>query len=115
MLTIWGRKTSSNVQALMWCVGELGLEYHRHDVGHHFGGLDTQVFWDLNPNRAIPVLQYGTDPPLWETGAILRYLANLYGAELFWPQDPVKQAEVDKWADWAKINLAMAFTVPVFW
>ncbi|MCL7866699.1 glutathione S-transferase, partial [Klebsiella pneumoniae] len=24
MLTIWGRKTSSNVQALMWCVGELG-------------------------------------------------------------------------------------------
>ncbi len=23
MLTIWGRKTSSNVQALMWCVGEL--------------------------------------------------------------------------------------------
>ncbi|MBK0647209.1 glutathione S-transferase, partial [Klebsiella pneumoniae] len=27
MLTIWGRKTSSNVQALMWCVGELGLDY----------------------------------------------------------------------------------------
>ncbi|MCP5883275.1 glutathione S-transferase, partial [Klebsiella pneumoniae] len=29
MLTIWGRKTSSNVQALMWCVGELGLDYLR--------------------------------------------------------------------------------------
>ena len=27
MLTIWGRKTSSNVQALMWCVGELGLAW----------------------------------------------------------------------------------------
>lgn len=24
MLEIWGRATSSNVQALMWCVGELG-------------------------------------------------------------------------------------------
>ncbi|MGQ7948941.1 glutathione S-transferase, partial [Providencia huashanensis] len=23
MLTVWGRKTSSNVQALMWCIGEL--------------------------------------------------------------------------------------------
>ena len=34
MLTIWGRKTSSNVQALMWCVGELGLPYTRHDAGH---------------------------------------------------------------------------------
>jgi hypothetical protein len=27
MLTVWGRKTSSNVQALMWCIGELGLAY----------------------------------------------------------------------------------------
>ena len=25
VLTVWGRKTSSNVQALMWCIGELGL------------------------------------------------------------------------------------------
>lgn len=115
MLTIWGRKTSSNVQALMWCVGELGLEYHRHDVGHHHGGLDTPAFRDLNPNRTIPVLQDGTNPPLWETGAILRYLADRYGSDTFWPHDPVQRAEVDKWAEWAKINVAMAFTVPVFW
>jgi glutathione S-transferase len=41
MLTIWGRKTSSNVQALMWCVGELGLSYERIDAGHRYGGTDT--------------------------------------------------------------------------
>ena len=41
MLTIWGRKTSSNVQALMWCVGEFGLDYLRFDVGHHYGGTDS--------------------------------------------------------------------------
>jgi hypothetical protein len=29
MLTVWGRKTSSNVQALMWCIGELGLAFER--------------------------------------------------------------------------------------
>lgn len=115
MLTIWGRKTSSNVQALMWCVGELGLHYQRHDLGHHFGGLETDIFRALNPNRTIPVLQDGGDPPLWETGAILRYLANRYGRESFWPTDPIRRAEVDKWAEWAKINVAMAFTVPVFW
>lgn len=115
MLTIWGRKTSSNVQALMWCIGELGLEYHRHDVGHHFGGLDTQAFGKLNPNRTIPVLQDGANPPLWETGAILRYLADCYAPDTFWPKDPVQRADVDKWAEWAKINVAMGFTVPVFW
>lgn len=54
-------------------------------------------------------------PPLWETGAILRYLANRYGSEDFWPQDAEKKANVDRWAEWAKINVAMAFTAPVFW
>ncbi len=43
MLTIWGRKTSSNVQALMWCVGELGLDYLRFDVGHRYGGTDSEA------------------------------------------------------------------------
>lgn len=45
MLTIWGRKTSSNVQALMWCVGELGLDYLRFDVGHRYGGTDSEAFY----------------------------------------------------------------------
>ncbi len=68
MLKVWGRKTSSNVQAVMWCIGELGLSYRRHDIGHRFGGTDTDAFGALNPNRTVPVLQDGTDPPLWETG-----------------------------------------------
>ncbi|MFA3916041.1 glutathione S-transferase family protein [Ruegeria hyattellae] len=115
MLTIWGRRTSSNVQALMWCVGELDLPYTRHDAGHRFGGLDSDDFALLNPNRTIPVLQDGDDDPIWETGAILRYLASRYGGGTFWPGAPGLRAQVDKWADWAKLNVAMAFTVPVFW
>lgn len=115
MLTIWGRKTSSNVQALMWCVGELGLPYTRHDSGHIHGGLDTEAFGALNPNRTVPVLQDGEDAPIWETGAILRYLAARYGDDRFWPQDPARRAQIDKWAEWAKISVAMAFTGPVFW
>ncbi len=99
----------------MWCVGELGLEYRRHDLGHHFGGLDTAAFRALNPNLTIPVLQDGDNPPLWETGAILRYLAAQYGDLAFWPSDPTRRATIDKWAEWAKLNVAMAFTVPVFW
>ena len=48
MLTVWGRKTSSNVQALMWCIGELGLQTfriersllpHRHVDGVHSAHL----------------------------------------------------------------------------
>lgn len=115
MLTVWGRKTSSNVQALMWCIGEMELPYVRHDIGHKYKGTETDFYYSLNPNRTVPVLQDGTAPPLWETGAILRYLANRYGAESFWPSDDIQKANIDKWAEWSKINVATAFNLPVFW
>lgn len=115
MLTIWGRKTSSNVQALMWCVGELGLDYLRFDVGHRYGGTDGEAFYQLNPNRTVPVLQDGDNPPLWETGAILRYLASRYANDAFWPGDLLARTEVDRWAEWSKQNIALGFTAPVFW
>lgn len=114
MIRVWGRKTSSNVQAVMWCLGELGLAHDRIDLGHRYGGTDRPDFLARNPNGTIPVLEDG-GAPIWETGAILRYLAALYGPESFWPSDPVRRSQVDMWADWAKINVAMAFTVPVFW
>lgn len=115
MLTIWGRATSSNVQALMWCVGELGLPHVRHDVGHRHGGNDTPAFLATNPNGTVPVLRDGDGDPIWETGAILRYLAARHAAPPFWPADLSSRTRVDQWAEWAKINVAMAFTAPVFW
>lgn len=114
-LTVWGRKSSSNVQALMWCIGELGLPYARHDVGHRYGGNDTPEFLAMNPNGTVPVLRDGDSTPLWETGAILRYLANRYGSDPFWPADLLERAHVDKWAEWSKINVTLGFTAPIFW
>ena len=115
MLTVWGRKTSSNVQALMWCIGELGLAYERHDAGHRYGGTDTPSFLAMNPNGTVPVLRDGAGEPIWETGAILRYLAAHYGSAPFWPRDDVARARIDQWAEWAKINITLGFTAPIFW
>ena len=115
MLKIWGRASSSNVQALMWCVGELGLEHERIDAGFVYGVVDQPFFRAMNPNGTVPTLIDGDHPPLWETGAILRDLASVYASDDFWPQDPVRRAEVDKWAEWAKINIALNFTAPIFW
>jgi glutathione S-transferase len=115
MLTVWGRKTSSNVQALMWCIGELGLAYERHDAGHRYGGTDTPSFLAMNPNGTVPVLRDGAGEPIWETGAILRYLAGRYGSAPFWPSDGFARTRVDQWAEWAKINITLGFTAPIFW
>jgi glutathione S-transferase len=115
MLTVWGRKSSSNVQALMWCIGELGLDYERVDAGFIYGVVDTPAYLAMNPNGTVPTIKDGDGPALWETGAILRYLANQYAAEDFWPGDPTARADIDRWAEWSKINIAANFTSPVFW
>lgn len=114
MFTVYGRATSSNVQALLWAMEELGLTYDRVDCGEVYGGLDTPEFLAMNPHGRIPVLKIG-DTALFETGAILRYLASEHGKETFWPANPLARARVDMWAEWAKHSVASRFTGPVFW
>lgn len=114
MLTIWGRTDSSNVQAVLWAATELGLPYERLDAGQRFGVTDTPAFIAMNPNRTVPVVKDGDSMPLWESGAILRYLASRYAPDSFWPADPLARADVDRWAEWAKLNLAIPFGEKIF-
>ena len=99
----------------MWCIGELGLTCERVDAGLSYGVVDTPEYLSMNPNGTVPTLQDGDNPPLWESGAILRYLANSYADDAFWPANPQARANVDKWAEWSKLNIASKFTAPVFW
>ena len=99
----------------MWCVAELNLEHERYDCGHRFGGLNTAEFLALNPNGTIPVIRDDDGEPIWETGAILRYLATRYADQAFWPREISARTRVDQWAEWAKLNVALLFTGPVFW
>ena len=114
MLTVYGRATSSNVQLVMWTIGELGLECERLDFGHAYGGTDTPAFLAMNPNGRVPVLRDG-GLVMFESGAIARYLAGRYGSDPFWPVDPVERARLDMWAEWVKVTLAPAFARPIFW
>lgn len=115
MRTVYGRTTSSNVQVVMWALAELGLDCARLDYGHAHGGLETEDFALMNPHRKIPVLRDG-DLVIWESSAILRYLAARYGdGGGFWPADPGARARVDMWAEWGKTTLVAAFTHPIFW
>ena len=103
MITVWGRATSVNVQAVMWALAELGIACERIDVGGAFGGLDTPEFRAMNPNGRIPVLR-DRDVFLWESAAIVRYLGAQYGSGGFWPADPLSRAKLDKWAEWMKTS-----------
>ena len=117
MLKVWGRRNSINVQKVMWMVGELGLAHEHIDAGGRFGGLDTEEFTAMNPNRRIPVIDDDIDGGgtiVWESHSIVRYLAAKYGAGTFWPTDPGERAKSDMWMDWTLADLQPAF-IGVFW
>ena len=115
MLKVWGRASSANVQCVMWCIAELELPYERIDAGLMYGVNNTEEYLAMNPNGTVPVLIDGDGPPLWESGAVVRYLANVYGKDPFWPSDPVARADVDRWAEWGKVSVQMNFNGPIFW
>jgi len=58
----------------------------------------------LNPNAMVPVLK-DDDFVMWESNAILRYLANAYGGEWLYPHHPQTRAPVDQWMDWQSTEL----------
>ena len=74
-IRVYGRASSSNVQACMWGCAELGVDVARLDYGENFASLDTPEYRALNPHGKIPVLQLSDGTALFETPAILRYLA----------------------------------------
>ena len=57
MIKIWGRNTSSNVQKVMWAVGEIGLPHERIDVGGSFGKNREAAYLAMNPNGLVPTLR----------------------------------------------------------
>ncbi|MGH6960833.1 MAG: glutathione S-transferase, partial [Dongiaceae bacterium] len=105
MLTVWGRTNSLNVQKAMWTIGELDLPHRRRDVGGKFGGLDTEAYGRLNPNRRIPVID-DDGVVVWESNAIVRYLAARYGQGSLWAVDPGARAAADQWMDWMQTTLS---------
>lgn len=103
MIRLWGRKSSINVQKVLWCLAELGLEegkdFERIDAGLHFGKNRTPEFLALNPNGLVPTLQDG-DLVLWESNTILRYLAREYDKSKRFPAEITSQYQSEKWMDW---------------
>jgi len=104
MLKVWGRKTSINVQKVMWVVGELDLAHERIDVGGAFGGLDSPEFEALTPHGRIPVIQDG-DTVVWESNAVVRYLAAQYDEDGLAPSGAGARAQADQWMDWHATTL----------
>src|SRR5262249_1338741 len=114
MIKIWGRNTSVNVQKVMWAVGELGLAHERIDVGGAFGKNREPAYLAMNPNGLVPTLEEEDGFTLWESNAVVRYLAGKYGPGRLAPADPKERARASSWMDW-QLTVAHPPLTPVFW
>ena len=103
MMRLWGRKSSINVQKVLWCLAELGLkegiDFERIDAGLQFGIVRSPEFLKLNPNGLVPTLE-DADIVLWESNTIMRYLAVQYDKNKRFPADTKSQYGSEKWMDW---------------
>jgi glutathione S-transferase len=103
MLKLLGRKTSGNVQKVLFYLEETGTAYEREDYGRQFNNTQTPEYLKLNPNARVPTLVDG-DLVIWESNTILRYLARKAKSPLY-PSDLAARTHVERWMDWQLGNL----------
>ena len=113
MLKIWGRISSVNVQKVVWCADEIGLQYERVDAGGSFGQTRTAEYLAMNPNALVPTID-DDGFVLYESNAIVRYLAGRHSADKLWPTDLRKRADADRWMEWQSTSFTPAMR-DVFW
>ena len=114
MIKIWGRNTSSNVQKVMWAIGEIGLPHQRIDVGGPFGKNREPAYLTMNPNGLVPTLEEEDGFLLWESNTIVRYLAAKHKARGLEPADLCTRALASKWMDW-QLAVAGPAIFACFW
>lgn len=97
MLKLLGRKTSGNVQKVLFMLEETGMPYERQDFGKQFENTTTAEYRGMNPTSKVPTLVDG-DVVIWESNTILRYLAA-QGAPEMTGKTPAEVTEVERWMD----------------
>jgi len=102
-LAILGRITSINVRKVTWTADLIGLSYRTEVWGLPHRDPREAEFLKLNPNAQVPVI-LDDGFVLWESGAIIRYLARKHRSGL-WPGDFRERALVDQWVTWQGTEL----------
>jgi glutathione S-transferase len=99
MFTLYTTPLSSNGRKPLALCHHLGLSPEIETVNVYKGEGRAPSFLAVNPLGKVPALVDG-DLVLWESNAILTYIADAYGGEGVWPRDPRQRADVARWLFW---------------
>ena len=109
LYVIRGAPNSRKAEAV---VAHLGLPVEQVELDIRKGEHKTADYLALNPNGLVPTL-VDNDFILWESHAVMAYLADRFGAEGLYPKDLRLRAEVDRWMNWAQAHFGRAIG-PIF-
>lgn len=98
---------SSNSRRATLTAGHLGVEIELASVALESGAQKSSDYLRLNPNGRVPLLVDG-DFLLWESHAIMQYLADKAGAEDIYPADVAARADINRWLFWSACHFAPA-------
>lgn len=95
-MQLYDLERSGNCYKIRLFLSILGLDYERKAVDAAGGELQSEAFLALNPNGLVPVLSDG-DITIYDSAAILTYLALNRGGERWLPLDPLGLGRVIRW------------------
>lgn len=94
-LVIYDFEKSGHAHRARLMAGLLGLSVVLKDVDLLNGEQKTEAFLKLNPFGQVPILDDNGEI-IWDSTAILVYLAKKYGDESWLPTDPIGAAKVQR-------------------
>jgi len=104
---------SPNSRKVLAVVNHAGIDVEIEYLDLVVGDTHRPEYTDLNPNAMVPALVDG-DLNLWESNAIMQYLADKVGDEHLYPKDLALRADIARWQCWELAHFNQAFGTLAF-
>src|SRR5580698_8936994 len=96
-MKLYSVHNSNNCRRANATILHLGLDVELVEM--NMADMKKPDYLALNPNGKVPTLVDG-EFKLWESRAIMQYLASKKPGTSLWPNDPKKQADITRWQFW---------------
>ncbi len=103
-MLLYSFKITPNNRKVEAFIAHFELPVDIHQVNFKERETASEEYFAINPMRRVPALVDG-DFKLWESNAILTYLATLFPETNALPQDPQGRADADRWLHWQSCHL----------
>jgi glutathione S-transferase len=91
----------------------LGIRVETEFLDFFAGDLQSPAYLAVNPVGMVPALVDG-ELKLWESNAIMQYLADRSGSDALFPRDSKQRADVVRWQSWELAHFNRAFGTMAF-